>query len=93
MKFRIPLYLYVEARNAEMAAGVAERSSFVATQALRLAGSGMIEDKTTITQVSGAPELVQEIPKQSYQKGPLIKAFGEDLAIRILNADSDRIHR
>ena len=86
--FAVPLTLYVEAINEDMALAVANLYSFRITEHLRARNSSWITDKVTITSVTGDPIQVDksDLPEESYNKEPLIKAFGEDRAIRFLNS-------
>ena len=90
--YAIPMTLYVQALNPEMAAGKAELSAFSATVALRKEGSGWITDKVSTVVTNGVPVEALCSPSEVYNKDILIKAYGEDRAIRFLNHSLDAIH-
>lgn len=86
------LGLFVRADNPDLAAGLAEIHAHVATEFLRKAGSGWVQDRTTKIIVRGTPMECTTVPDVSYDKDILIKAFGEETAIRLLNYYVDAVH-
>lgn len=83
--FKINVTMYVEAMNADLAAGVAELNVYAATEAIRKRNSSWVEDKVSFLETNGIPIAVDSIPTgTSYKKEGLVKAFGEGAAIKFL---------
>lgn len=83
--FKVPMNLYLEARDEELARALADVYAFWATYHLRKMNSRWIEDLVTLLEADGKASIPQEIPTSSYSKELLTKAFGEEKAIRLLN--------
>ena len=82
--YAVPVILYVEAFDKERAAASAEMSAFTASEALRGIGTfsgAKVKDKFVVV---GVATQVSEIPKHCYDKEKIIKVFGENRGIAIL---------
>lgn len=84
--YAVPMMLYVEAFDAETALASAHIASATATSAIRAAGSTWVQDFKSITQVTGPATVAKNVPVESYDREVVKKVYGEDMAIRNLNA-------